>query len=201
MSLDKFHYYDGLYYQYFIEPRFREIRKAVAMEVPSGSSVLDIGCGTGALAFELAENGVRTTGVDLSRRMIKHALDRQLETSAANVKFIHGDAAQMGGAHYDYTVISMALHEMTPNHRLQVVKKAKELADKVILADYASPLPLTMAGVRVRFGEFLSGIDHFSCFLDYQRSHGLDNLLSEAGLSSLNDFLTPNGTLRVVVAT
>lgn len=199
MELNKFHYYDGLYYEHFIEPRFREIREIVAVEVPSGSTVLDIGCGTGALAFDLSQKDIQTTGIDLSQRMIKHALQRQAKIGDKNVRFLHGDAAQLGEGTYNYAVISMALHEMSPEQRLAVVGRAKELGDRVILADYASPLPLNLAGARVRLGEFFSGIDHFKSFLNYQATDGLDTILDRSGLKVLNDTTNPRGTLRVVV--
>jgi SAM-dependent methyltransferase len=38
-----------------------------------GLRVLDVGCGSGYLARELAQRGARATGVDLSPRMIEHA--------------------------------------------------------------------------------------------------------------------------------
>ena len=41
--------------------------------VPPGSTVLDVGCGTGSLAVLLSEGGHAVTGVDLSPRMIEAA--------------------------------------------------------------------------------------------------------------------------------
>lgn len=202
MKLDKPHIYDGLYYQYFIDPRFREIREAVVSHVEEGARVLDIACGTGALAFALAQKGVQVTGIDLSAKMVAHAEHRRVVSGAQNPRFIHGDAAQLSGQGqgYDYAVISMALHEMTPDLRLEVIRKAKRLAVQVILADYTSPLPVTLAGIRVRVGEFFSGVDHFQSFLSYQRNNGLDFILAKTDLSISKEVINPRATLRMVVA-
>ena len=47
--------------------------------VTAGASVLDVPCGAGRHAIELASRGVRTTGVDLSAEMIAEARDRAAE--------------------------------------------------------------------------------------------------------------------------
>lgn len=201
MKPDKPHIYDGIYYEKFIDPRFREIREAVLEQVEKEATVLDIACGTGALAYALAQKGVQVTGIDLSARMIAHAERNRPGNAQGNPRFIHGDAAQLSEqGHYDYAVISMALHEMTPDSRLEMVRKAKRLAVKVILADYTAPLPVSLAGIRVRLGEFFSGLDHFRGFLSYQENGGLDPILAQAGLSIAQDFINPRSTLRVVLA-
>jgi len=64
--------------------------------LPTGSdtSLLDIGCGTGRHALELASRGYHVTGVDLSEGMIeraqRHAADRSLQ-----VDFRVGDARNL----------------------------------------------------------------------------------------------------------
>ncbi|HEC21880.1 MAG TPA: class I SAM-dependent methyltransferase [Chloroflexi bacterium] len=41
-----------------------------------GGPVLDVGCGTGRVAFHLAQQGVRVVGVDISRAMLTRAQER-----------------------------------------------------------------------------------------------------------------------------
>jgi len=49
------------------------------LQVPAGAAVLDIGCGTGRHAVELAKRGLRVTGVDLSEGMLAQARRRARE--------------------------------------------------------------------------------------------------------------------------
>src|SRR5512132_390308 len=45
-----------------------------------GLRLLDVGCGSGYFAREMAKLGARVTGIDISPRMIEHA--RQLESES-----------------------------------------------------------------------------------------------------------------------
>jgi SAM-dependent methyltransferase len=58
--------------------------------LPSGSSLVDIGCGTGSLAVLAAEAGHRVRGVDLSGRMITAA---RAKAAGLRAEFVQGDAA------------------------------------------------------------------------------------------------------------
>ncbi|MFI9813764.1 class I SAM-dependent methyltransferase [Saccharothrix variisporea] len=57
--------------------------------VPPGSSVVDLGCGTGSLSVLLAEAGHDVRGLDLSPRMVEAARVK----AGARVRFTVGDAA------------------------------------------------------------------------------------------------------------
>jgi ubiquinone/menaquinone biosynthesis C-methylase UbiE len=61
---------------------------------PPPQRVLDVGCGTGFLAFRLAELGHIVTGIDLSPRMIGIA-QRKAEEAAQQIGFQIGDAAAL----------------------------------------------------------------------------------------------------------
>jgi len=65
-----------------------------ALEMPSGSRLLDIGCGYGRHAMELAARGYRTVGLDLSLPLLIRATDAARRVGV-NVDFVHGDMRDM----------------------------------------------------------------------------------------------------------
>ena len=56
----------------------------------AGASILDLGCGAGAHAIELAHRGFRVTGVDFVASFVERARRTMQDTGAA-VRFVHAD--------------------------------------------------------------------------------------------------------------
>ncbi|HEY3760847.1 MAG TPA: bifunctional demethylmenaquinone methyltransferase/2-methoxy-6-polyprenyl-1,4-benzoquinol methylase UbiE [Verrucomicrobiae bacterium] len=65
--------------------------------VKPGNHALDLCCGTGDIAFALAQRGAETTGLDFSDKMLEVAQSRlqNPKIKAQNLKFIQGDAQQL----------------------------------------------------------------------------------------------------------
>ena len=59
--------------------------------IVSGSTILDIGCGTGRHSVEFAKRGYKVTGLDLSEGMLAQARAKGL-LAGVEVNWIHGDA-------------------------------------------------------------------------------------------------------------
>ena len=64
------------------------------LELPEGARILDVGCGPGRHAIELARRGYAVTGVDISRRFLDVAAERAREAGVA-AAFFQVDARQM----------------------------------------------------------------------------------------------------------
>ena len=62
------------------------------LNLTGGSTVLDIGCGTGRHAVELARRGFRVTGLDLSAGMLAQAR-KAAETAEVDIELIQADAS------------------------------------------------------------------------------------------------------------
>ena len=63
------------------------------LNLPPGSHVLDIGCGTGRHAIELAKRGYQVTGVDISSGMLAEA-EKAAKEAGTRVTLVHADATK-----------------------------------------------------------------------------------------------------------
>jgi len=101
----------------------------------AAESVLDLGCGTGALAVELARRGHQVTGVDPSAAMLEFARRRP---DGALVRWIHGSADDLGAAEYDFAVLS--------GHVVQIITD-----DRALQATFAAIRRALKPGGRLAF--------------------------------------------------
>jgi ubiquinone/menaquinone biosynthesis C-methylase UbiE len=109
---------------------------AFVESIPSGSKVLDVGCGEGVLTILLAQNGCQVTGVDISEPNIEACKHYAQQMNVADkVNFLLGDAENIPveDGTYEYVVSSHVLE-----HVPDFVKGVKELrrvsSKKVIVA-------------------------------------------------------------------
>ena len=95
------------YHDFFIE------------RIAEGETVLDVGCGQGALAHSIASKaGANVTGIDLSEDNIHIARERHVH---ALVNYLQGDALRdLPGGHYDVVVLSNVLEHI--EHRVDFLK-------------------------------------------------------------------------------
>ncbi len=118
---------------------FRTIlsRAGTYLIVPKNARVLDIGCGTGALAFCLNEMGYRVTGVDASPKMVEMA---QKNNKAAKINFLVADVLKglpYKDKSFDLIMSSYVAHGLQRESRLVFFTEAKRLAaTQLIFQDY-----------------------------------------------------------------
>lgn len=73
-----------------------------------GEKILDLGCGTGDLAYEISKKGATVTGMDLSTEMIEKARKKY-----SDINFINGDAENFQlDESFDAVFSNAALHWM-----------------------------------------------------------------------------------------
>jgi len=103
-------YYDLLYKDKDYRTEARFVQELIARFRPGSQQVLELGCGSGGHAFELAQMGFGLHGVDLSRDMLDVAerqLARQPTDIQSRVKFSQGDIRQFDLARRFDCVISL----------------------------------------------------------------------------------------------
>lgn len=189
-------------YEMFIDPLLETVRGSIANFVPENSTVIDIACGTGKLAFRLAKDkGCTVRGVDLSSMKIARAEGRKAKADLKKVNFEEADATCLEGvsdSQFDYATMSLFLHSIPLNIRRQVMQEAMRVAKCLVIADYVAEQPFTIPGLAVRCIERIAGGEHFDSFKSYRANGGLDPLLQEAGLKIVNEEINAGGTIRVV---
>ncbi len=83
------------------------MRALLVSQLPAdlrGARILDAGCGTGALAVELAERGADVVGVDISPRLIEIARTRVPARMAGTMQLSAGDMLNPGLGRFDYII-------------------------------------------------------------------------------------------------
>lgn len=66
-----------------------KLRLAALADARPGIAALDLACGTGDIAFELARRGAQVTGLDITHRMLE--LAQRKNGAARRVRFVTGD--------------------------------------------------------------------------------------------------------------
>jgi ubiquinone/menaquinone biosynthesis C-methylase UbiE len=93
---ERCHWLYALCREYFFRDHTREITSALfpSGDPAAGTRILELGCGPGLYACQFAKDfpQVTTTGIDLSKRLIRLARTRAAELELHNCTFIEGDA-------------------------------------------------------------------------------------------------------------
>lgn len=170
--------------------------------------VLDICCGTGAMAYWFTSRGIETMGVDASTSMLNRALQKRRLTHSFLL-----DASQMQfNQEFDAAYINLAIHEMPPDIREQVWQKMIQAVRDggiVCVMDLCAPEKAT------RFSRFWRGFfeldernflrtnpAHYSNYLEFIHHGGLREWMKQrvSALHSEKYFFAGNiGVLSVVV--
>jgi SAM-dependent methyltransferase len=185
MATDKslFHYGDT--YHRLLDPLILPARNLIVEQIPQGSEVLDIGCGTGALCFDLrGTKDCRVVGIDLSQKMLDFA---QASNTFDDVGFLHADATDLSmfpKNAFDYAVIMNVIHELDSDRQPKMLKEACRVGKVVLLYNSNVPLPWNLSGVVKRAIEVTFGLDHFPQFRSFIGSGGIPEVLASAGLSN-----------------
>ncbi len=94
-----------------LDTLFRNDLKRIATLIPEKSTVLDLGCGNGALLAELMENkGVRGRGIDIDEQNLINCVERGISVSQGNIDSGLSDYPDKS---YDYVILNQTLQVTT----------------------------------------------------------------------------------------
>ncbi|PIF06179.1 MAG: hypothetical protein CSA36_02965 [Draconibacterium sp.] len=193
----------GIFYSAVVDPLLATLREKVAQAIPPGQKIIDIACGTGSQAFQLAEKSAMVTGIDLSKSMISYAEKKAVKQQIHNVIFSVNDARNLEtieNQSFDYGLMSMALHQFDPLTYPIILAELKRIAVRLLFVDYNVPLPFNFTGIGSRVAEFLAGRSHFRNFRKYYNLGGLPAILPKNEISIESTQSIAGGTFLMAIS-
>lgn len=179
---DKKHWYDGKVYKYLIDPATKDTRTIISGLIENDSKIIDIGCGTGSLAFYLSEKCRYVLGIELSKKMVDYANSRKEGNSISNVQFFHGNAervSELTKDRFDYAVFSLCLHEMKSETRSKALGEIKKITNNVIIYDYTVKKKTSFQRIMNSAAEFLAGRENYDNYKSFLKEKGIFGLLEK----------------------
>ncbi len=133
-----------------------QMREVLLSSLPlnlAGKRVMDAGCGTGQLSFELAKRGATVLGVDISTNLINVANDRVPTNLREKIEFRSGDMLSSEYGKFDYVV---AMDSLIHYCARDISAALSELAENTINAIVFTIAPKTLLlSSLLTLGKFL----------------------------------------------
>ena len=129
-----------------------QMRNSIISRLPenlTGKRILDAGCGTGAVALELANKGALVTAVDLSPNLIELAKSRIPENERQNIQFHAGDMLDESYGDFDYVIGMDSMIHYCAKDMLVVLEKLSPRVSEKILFTFAPSTLLLELMIRV----------------------------------------------------
>ena len=196
--------YDPLMALTMRERAFRPALVAAVLCDPRPGVVLDLGCGTGTLAVQLADAdpSLQVVGVDGDERVL--ALAREKATRfGERVRFSKSlaNTLPLEDASVEVVIASLLLHHLSPLAKLEALSEARRVlnpAGRLVIADWGQPRdPLTRTGFFM-----LRLLDGFENTADHVAGR-LPTLLVHAGFGNVRvgqRWRTLWGSLELITA-
>jgi len=121
------------------------VRAADRAEVAPGDSVLDVCCGTGDLAFELAKRvspGGRVVGCDFSEPMLDLAREKATKAGAETVRFEWADALQLpyDAGRFDAVTVGFGVRNFSDRDRgLRELTRVLRPGGRLVVLEFTEP--------------------------------------------------------------
>jgi len=114
-----------------IHPKHRlmNYHKFFVDNVDKGDVVLDVGCGNGALSYDVAKKAKKVVGIDLNEKNISFAKERYSEE---NIEYICGDALKdLPNEKFDVIIMSNVLEHI--ENRVEFLERLREKAARFLI--------------------------------------------------------------------
>jgi demethylmenaquinone methyltransferase/2-methoxy-6-polyprenyl-1,4-benzoquinol methylase len=194
--------------------RWRQ-RAAAQAELSAGDSALDICCGTGDLALELAGRvspGGHVVACDFSEPMLDLAREKAAERQAAGVRFEWADALQLpyDGERFDAVTVGFGVRNLADLDRgLSEMARVLKPGGRAVILEITQPLrpPLSIFyslwfdRIVPLLGSFSSDPEAYSYLPESVRSfpspHGLAEKMDRAGFEHVRYTVLAGGIIAI----
>lgn len=193
-------YWKGIFYNAVIDPMLSSLRRGVVDRVTSDDRVIDIACGPGTLAMDIARRAHSVTAIDIEEDLIRYASQKAGRKRITNISFRALDASDLScfaDREFDVAVTSMAIHQFEPALAIKILSEMKRIAPRVIVADYNCPMSPGIYRSLAYGIERFAGGDHYKNFRNYMSVGGMEYFAREAGLSIVSSEIRGKGVLMV----
>lgn len=113
------------------------IKVEYEIDITQYKTVLDIGCGTGALSYVLYKNGLKVIGIDIAEKMVEKSKEKLKNTDVKIYKVDPNKNFPFPDKSFDIVISSYVVHGLKEDDRINLYKEASRLAkEKVIFHDY-----------------------------------------------------------------
>ncbi len=185
-------WYDGSLYARLLDPlTVTPFERLLKNMIDERTSVVDIGCGTGATVMALSGHCASAVGIDISPRMIAYAEKMRRKKAIDTVNFFlverGTDLRKTLRSGFDYAIMKMMLHETDDSYRNDSIRQLRGIARHAVIVDYVCPLPKGFPCMLTNLIERTAGRRHFSNFRDWCRLGGLEGFLARQGLVPLEE--------------
>lgn len=195
-------------------------RRLIRLADPrAGDRGLDLCCGTGDVAFALAAQGVRVTGLDFSNAMLNVARNRstQASLSTSPPEFIQGDAmdTRLPDAAFDLVTMSYGLRNLANwEAGLEEMRRVTKPGGQILILDFGKPdfRPWRQAyfcylrWIVPRFGRLFFGDSDthgyiYESLLNYPAQRGVEAKMREMGFKDVKVVNLLGGIMSINVGT
>jgi len=156
------------------------LRQELVELIEHDSTLLEVGCGTGALLFQVAGKISSGHGVDLNQGMIKYAESKRQKHNMSNLSFQCINALAMAPRKFDISTSTLCLHEMPEQQACSLLKMMVETSEMALIADFTEAQS-TLGRLSIEFDELLSG--HYRNYRQYRRNGEIPSYASKIGAS------------------
>ena len=165
-----------------------------ALDLRAGTTVLELGCGSGVLTARMIARGAVVKAVDGSEAMLRRARRRAPEASFARCDILDFNCDQK----FDRVLLAFILHHMEADARVSTLKLARAALKRggfVGILDWAEP-----AGTALRWAlhAFLATVEPRSA-MDWIKND-FETQLKQSGFVPIEDHALAFGAARLLLA-
>ena len=159
------------------------VRELIVENISPGSTVLEIGSGTGDLLFRASEKIEYGLGVDQNPVMIRFSQKKVSEGNYKNLHFENINAEKLRDTidkQFNVSTATLCIHEMDEELAIRVIRSMSEVSSRLLIADYQYPKKITERLV-LELDELVSG--HYHSFRNYRKNGGFPAIVDKCNLN------------------